>query len=99
MVYTLCGEDFEKWVKKGIQKRNDEVKKNRNKYIEMDPTVAAIFKQSTSVSTSKGISVHLLKPNAKRRRTRQQREDDKAKADAQAKMIENKLAMVDSMQG
>ena len=82
MVYTLCGEDFEKWVKKGIQKRNDEVKKNRNKYIEMDPTVAAIFKQSTSVSTSKGISVHLLKPNAKRRRTKQQRIDDKEKAEA-----------------
>ena len=99
MVYTLCGDDFEKWVKKTIQKRTDELIKNRNKQIEMDPTIAAIFKQSTSVSTSKGISVHLLKPNAKRRRTKQQRIDDKDKADAQAKMIENKLAMVDSMQG
>ena len=76
MVYTLCGDDFEKWVKKTIQKRTDELIKNRNKQIEMDPTIAAIFKQSTSVSISKGISSYLLKPDAKRRRTRAQREED-----------------------
>ena len=70
VVYTLCGEDFEKWVNKTIKKRTDELIKNRNKQIEMDPTIAAIFKQSTSVSISKGISSYLLKPNAKRRRTR-----------------------------
>ena len=71
MVYTLCGDDFEMWVKKTIQKRTAELIKNRNKQIEMDPTIAAIFKQSTSVSISKGISSYLLKPDAKRRRTLQ----------------------------
>ena len=98
VVYTLCGDEFENWVKKTILKRNKELIENRDKEIAMDPTIAAIFKSSTSVSVSKGISNYLLKPNAKRRRTKEQVRQDKAKADAKAKEIENKLSMVESMQ-
>lgn len=51
-----------------------------------------------STTVSKGISAHLLKPNAKRRRTKAQKEEDDAKALAKALEIENKLAAVESMQ-
>lgn len=50
VIFTLCGEDFEEWVSKTIESRNDELLKKRDKLIEMDPTIAAIFKESTSVS-------------------------------------------------
>jgi hypothetical protein len=37
--------------------------------IEMDEETYKIFKASQAVSTSKGTSYNMLKPNAKRRRT------------------------------
>ena len=51
VIFTLCGEEFDKWVTKTIETRNDNIVKQRDLAIEMDPTIAAIFKQSTSVSS------------------------------------------------
>ena len=50
VIYTLCGEDFEKWISKTIESRNDQLLKQRDLLIEMDPAIAKIFKESTSVS-------------------------------------------------
>jgi len=46
----------------------------------------------------KGVGAHLLKPGAKRRRTKQQIQDDKVKAAKLQLEIENKVAAYDSMQ-
>ena len=84
----------------------------------MDATIAAIFKQSTSVSrkypsshlhsliltnlftiiVSNGTSSHLLKPNAKRRRTKAQVKEDKLQAAKKQLEIEGKIASYDLMQ-
>ena len=45
--------------------------------INMDPAVAEIFSQSTSVSTHKGVSSHLMKVGSKRRRTKFEIEEEK----------------------
>ena len=45
----------------------------------------------------KGVSAHLLKPGAKRRRTKQQIQEDKVKAAKLQLEIENKISAYDSM--
>ena len=51
VLYTVCGEEFEHWINKTIEARNDGIVKQRDLLIEMDPTIAKIFHQSTSVSS------------------------------------------------
>ena len=43
VVFTLCGEDFEKWVKKTIKARNEGIMEQRDLLINMDPEMAQIF--------------------------------------------------------
>ena len=50
VIFTVCGDEFEKWIDKTIENRNEELIKQRDLLIEMDPTIAKIFKESTSVS-------------------------------------------------
>jgi len=45
--------------------RNDKVTKEQNLTIQMDPAIALLFKNSSSVSVSKGISANLMKVSAK----------------------------------
>lgn len=59
--------------------------------IHMDPDIAQIFKQSSSVSMSKGTSSFLMKATAKRRRTRLEIEEDKQQEIAKKTEIEQKL--------
>ena len=85
-------------MKKTVEERNNKLAQERDLLIDMDPEVARIFSQSTSISTSKGISSHLLKPSAKRRRTKKQVQEDKLAAAKKQIEIENKIAAYDSMQ-
>ena len=50
VIFTICGDDFERWVNKTIESRNEHLIQQRDLLIEMDPTIAKIFKESTSVS-------------------------------------------------
>ena len=45
--------------------------------IDMDEDIAKVFRESTSVSLSKGNSAHLMKVSAKRRRTKREIEEEK----------------------
>ena len=47
---TVLKEDFENWVSKQIQNRNEEVVEKNELNIEMDAEVFAAFQASTSVS-------------------------------------------------
>ena len=50
VIHTLVGKPFADWVKKQIDLRNEKVKEEKDMMIEMDPEIARIFRQSTSVS-------------------------------------------------
>ena len=50
VIYTCCGHPFYKWVEDRINLRNQKLKEENDLLIAMDPEVARIFKQSTSVS-------------------------------------------------
>lgn len=65
--------------------------------IEMDEETYKIFKASQAVSTSKGTSYQMLKPNAKRRRTTKQIDEQKEAEKIQKIQIEAKIAQYDSM--
>ena len=50
VLYTMIGEDFEKWANKIIEQRNADVVADKDLSIMMDPEVARIFKASSSVA-------------------------------------------------
>ena len=55
-----------------------------NKTIELDPTIAAVFHNSTAISTTNGRSFSMLKVGSKRRRTKSQIEADMVSGNAKA---------------
>ena len=65
VVYTVVGDPFQNWVNQRINARNQKVTKEQNLAIQMDPVIAELFRHSTSVSVSKGISGNLMKETAK----------------------------------
>ena len=50
VIYTLVGENFQLWVEKTIRVRNKKLAEEKNLNISMDPEIAKIFKNSTTVS-------------------------------------------------
>jgi hypothetical protein len=48
---TVIGRQFDDWVKQQILNRNLKVAKEQDLHIEVDPEIAEIFRQSTSVSS------------------------------------------------
>ena len=50
VIYTIIGDEFQKWANQRIDNRNEKVVKEKDMEINMDPEIAAIFKASTSVS-------------------------------------------------
>ena len=50
VIYTTVGKPFYDWVEQKIQERDQEIVKDQNMGINLDPEIAAIFKASTSVS-------------------------------------------------
>ena len=88
---TVVGQPFVDWVSKRIATRNEEMAKDRNLLIKMDPQLAQAFQRSTAISTSNGNAAHMLKQQvskhitdhflqSKRRRTKAQLDADKAEA-------------------
>ena len=78
LVYSIVGEPFKEWVDERVNRRNTRVAVEGNKYINMDPEIARIFQASTQVSTTHGSTCHLMKPGAKRRRTKAEVVADRA---------------------
>ena len=48
---TVIGRKFDDWVKKQVETRNAKVAKEKDLHIEVDPEIAEIFRNSTSVSS------------------------------------------------
>ena len=77
VLYTRLGDKFKDWVDEKVNARHEKVKKEGNKYIELEPELAKVFYESKAVSTNNGNVYHLFKANAKRRRTKKEIEEDK----------------------
>ena len=86
LIYSIVGEPFKDWVDERVNKRNNKVAVEGNQFINMDPEIARIFQASTQVSTTHGTSCHLMKTNAKRRRTK-------------AEVVADRAAQRDGMKG
>ena len=70
LAYSIIGEPFRDWVDERVNGRNERVAIEGNQYINMDPDIAKIFHASTQVSTTHGTSCFLMKPSAKKRRSK-----------------------------
>ena len=91
VIYTRLGEKFSNWVNERVDQRHQTVKEEGNKFIELDPELAEIFKASKAVSTSNGTAYHLFKATVIRRRTK--REIEEAKLEEAAKKLEIETKM------
>ena len=96
-LYTRLGEKFKVWVDERVNKRHQEVKEEGKKYIAIDPEMARLFRQSTSVSTSNGTAYHLFKESAKRRRTKKEIEEDNLREAEEKLRVEMKLKQFEEM--
>ncbi len=43
VIYYVCGEEFDQWIAKTIEARNNKITEERDLLIEMDPEVAKVF--------------------------------------------------------
>jgi hypothetical protein len=84
VIHSLVGEDFQQWVDNRVNARNKKVAVEGDKIIELDPIIAAVFQNSTAVSTTNGRSFSMLKVGSKRRRTKSQIEADILSGNAKA---------------
>ena len=57
---TLTGGDFEEWIKVQVNARNERVATKADKFIEVDPEIAAAFNNASSISLSKGSAHSML---------------------------------------
>lgn len=78
VAYSIIGEPFRNWVEKQVNERNEKIAVEGNQYINMDPEIARIFQASTQVSTTNGTSCFLMKPSAKKRRSKAEIKADRA---------------------
>lgn len=74
------------------------MKKEGNKYIELDAELAKIFQESKAVSTSNGNAYHLFKATAKRRRTKKEIEEDKLKEEREKAEIATMMQRFKAME-
>ena len=51
VIYTLVGEAFGTWVSELVKGRNDYVAEKRDLIIELDPQIAAAFRNSVNISS------------------------------------------------
>ena len=56
VIYSVLGKQFEDWVQLKIKERNEARKSEREMQIAMDPEIMTIFRASTSISLTKGMS-------------------------------------------
>ena len=50
LIYTIVGEDFREYVDNVLRQRNKRLAEEKNLNINMDPEIATIFKNSTTIS-------------------------------------------------
>ena len=55
-IFTKVGEPFKTWVEERVGTRHNKVKEEGDKYVELDPEVYEVFKNSKAVSTNNGRS-------------------------------------------
>ena len=84
VIHSLVGEDFQQWVDDRVNARNKKVTVEGNKIIELDPIIAAVFLNSSAISTTNGRSFSMLKVGSKRRRTISQIDADILNGNAKA---------------
>ena len=91
VIYTIVGDPFKNWVDGEIAKRNEKIMSDQNLAINMDPEIYAAFQASQHVSVQHGVSGHLMKATASRRRTKTQIEEEKLNTSKKEKEIQEKL--------
>ena len=69
-IYTKVGQPFRAWVDRLVENRHTEIAEQQQLYIEMDPEIAEVYKNSKAVSTNQGSSFQLMKASSKRRRSK-----------------------------
>ena len=97
VIYTVVGEPFYNWVQIKINERHEKIKEKKDLMIDLDPAIAKIFQQSSSVSVAKGNSSFLMKQSAKRRRTKLEILEDKAREDQKEKEYQTKLEELEDL--
>ena len=97
VIYTIVGEPFYNWVQMKINERHEKIKEKKDLMIDLDPAIAKIFQESTSVSVAKGNSSFLMKQSAKRRRTKLEVLEDKARQDQKEKELNEKLEQLEEL--
>ena len=50
MAYKLIGDEFEIWMRKKIDERNEKLAKDKDLMISVDPEIARVFNNSNFVS-------------------------------------------------
>ena len=91
IIHTKLGEKFRHWVDDRVNQRHNEIKEKQKMFIELDPEVAKILKESNAVSTTNGTSYQLFKASAKRRRTKEEIKEQELREAAEKMEIEIKL--------
>ena len=105
---------FTGWVKNRIEERNEKVMIENNLNIQMDPKMARVFHASTKTSrnyhflliflfiylltVNKGVSANMMKAGSKRRRTKAQIKEDKARIILEEAEKNRKLAELAELQ-
>jgi len=97
VIYTIVGEPFYNWVQIKINERHDKIKEKKEMMIDLDPAIAKIFQESSSVSVAKGNSSFLMKQSAKRRRTKLEILEDKAREDQKERDLQTKLEELENL--
>ena len=51
VIYSLCGDDFREWVSQQVKDRNEKLAEKRDLMIDLDPDIAAAFRDSAYISS------------------------------------------------
>ena len=97
-IYTIIGDRFKIWIDEAIAARNEKIMSTQNLAINMDPEIYAAFQASTHVSVQHGISGHLMKATAKRRRTKAEIAEEKLETARKEAVIQEKMAYMQRME-
>ena len=98
VIYTIIGDRFRIWVDEKISERNQKIMQTQNLAINMDPEIYAAFQASTHVSVQHGISGHLMKASAKRRRTKAEIAEEKLETARKEAVIQERMAYMERME-
>ena len=95
---TIIGQRFTDFVRSNVEQRNQGIAEKNDLFVDMDPSILAVIRNSTAVSTQKGNSAALLKVGSKRRRTRVELEGLKQEEENRLASLEEKDARIAELQ-